>query len=162
MGAARALKELFGTPYVVGVPMGQAFSQRLAAGLDAAASTGENQFPVSDLPSGDILLIGEAVTSLSLASALELETGRGVRVLCPTEVLGLPLREKDLAHQYEEDIAAAMTSAKLVIADPLFRPICPEDVRFLELPAESFSGRLFRQRIPNLISDFSAFLQEVV
>ena len=85
LGAAKALRELFGTPYVVGVPMGEAFSAILREALNAAVSTGENQFPKSDLPAGDIVLIGEAVTALSLASALELSAGKAVRVICPTE-----------------------------------------------------------------------------
>ena len=55
-----------------------------------------------------------------------------------------------------------MTTAKLVIADPLFRPICPQNVRILELPTEAFSGRIYRERIPNLVSDFQKFLCEVM
>ena len=55
-----------------------------------------------------------------------------------------------------------MAQAKLVIADPLFRPICPPEVRFIALPSESFSGRLYREQIPNLFSDFQTFLKEVL
>ena len=55
-----------------------------------------------------------------------------------------------------------MARAKTVIADPLFQPICPPNVRFVKLPAESFSGRLYRDQIPNLILEFNTFIQEVL
>ena len=158
LGAAKALQELFGTPYVVGVPMGAEFSGLLRQALTA----GENRFPTSDLPGGDIVIIGEAVTSVSLASALELAAGKAVRVICPTECDPALLREKDLLLQSEEEIAAALAGAKTLIADPLFRPVCPETARFVELPAENFSGRIWRQEIPNLITDFDNFAKEVL
>ena len=62
---------------------------------------------------------------------------------------------------WEEDIAQAMADAQIVIADPLFRPICPENVRFIPLPAESCSGRIYRQQIPNLITGLADFIREV-
>ena len=110
----------------------------------------------------DILIIGEGITALSLASALELSTGRSTTVICPTECDPMLLRNKDLLLQAEEDIEQAIASAKLVIADPLFRPICPEGVRFVALPQEAFSGRIYRQEIPNLVSDFDSFSEEVL
>ena len=161
LGAAKALQEQFGTPYVVGVPIGP-FAQQLRDALQAAAETGENQFPASQLPDGEIVVIGEGVTSLSLASAMELETGKSVRVICPTECDSALLRDKDKLLQYEEEIAAELASAGLVIADPSFRPICPQDVRFAELPTEAFSGRIYRDRIPDLVTDFQEFISEVL
>ena len=162
LAAAKALKELFGTPYVIGVPMGDTYTALIRNALTTAVLTGENQFPISDVPNGDILIIGEAVTSLALASALEVSIGTGTIVLCPTECDSKLLRSKDLLLQSEEEIQLAMSRAKLVIADPLYQPICPADVRFVKLPAESFSGRLYRQDIPNLISAFRSFLNEVL
>lgn len=160
--AAKALQELFGTPYVVGVPMGETYSALLRDALHAAAATGENQFPVSGLPDGDVVIIGEAVTALSLASALERSSGRGVRVVCPTECEDGILRSKDRNLTCEEDIEAELRCAGLVIADPLFRPICPEGVRFADLPVEAFSGRIYRERIPNLVTGFENFMKEVL
>lgn len=156
LSAARTLKARFGTPYVVGVPMGP-YADTVREALDRAAA-GEDQLPRSDLPGGDIVLVGEAVASLSLASAIELATGRGVRVVCPTELVGLPLREKDRHLLFEEEIQSALTGAAVVAADPLFRPICPAEARFVELPTEAFSGRLFRERIPDLTADFQRFV----
>lgn len=158
LGAARALKERFGIPYVVGVPMGP-FADTVLEALDRAAATGEDRLPRSDLPGGDIVLVGEGVTNLSLASAMELATGRGVRVICTTETEGFPLRGKDRQLLYEEEIQQALHGAAVVVADPLFRPICPAEARFVELPTEAFSGRLFRERIPDLTGGFSDFVR---
>ncbi len=162
LGTARALQEMFGTPYVVGVPMGNEFSAQLRAALQTAVATGDNQFPRSSLSDGGgILIIGEAVNALSLSSALELSTGRSTRVICPTECGSDFLRSKDLRLQSEEEIEQAISGAEIVIADPLFRPICPETVRFVDLPAEAFSGRIYRRQIPNLVSGFHSFASEV-
>ena len=38
------------------------------------------------------------------------------------------------------------------IADPLYRPICPIDSNFISLPHEAFSGRIYRDEIPNIIN----------
>ena len=162
LGAAKVLQEQFGIPYVMGVPVGPDYSAKIREALAIAAATGENQVLFSDLPGQEILIIGEVVTSLSLASALELASGKGVTVLCPTECDPGLLRNKDLQLQSEEQIQQAMAQAKIVIADPLFQPICPPDVRFVKLPAESFSGRLYREYIPNLVTEFQTFLSEVL
>ena len=161
LAAAKKLRELFGTPYVVGVPIGEEFSALLLGALKTAAATGENQFPACCLTGGDTLLIGEAVTSVSLASALELSAGKAVRVICPTEVTDGTLRKKDIPVTCEEEIDEAIAGAACIIADPLFRPICPDGTRFVRLPAENFSGRIWREEIPNLITHFNDFTKEI-
>ena len=51
-------------------------------------------------------------------------------------------------------MAEALVGMEMVIADPLYRPICPEGAKFIPLPAENFSGRIYRSDIPNLIDGF--------
>lgn len=162
LAAAKKLQALFGTPYVVGVPMGTEYAALVRSALKTAAATGENQFPRCELAGTDTVIIGEAVTSLSLASALELSCGKALRVVCPTELGEGLLRKKDIPATCEEEIGAVLADAACVIADPLFRPICPEGVRFIRLPAENFSGRIWRQEIPNLITHFDDFAREVL
>ena len=162
LAAAKALRELFGTPYVVGVPMGEAYGTLIRDALHTAAATGENRYPSCELPGGDTVIIGEAAASVSLASALELSGNAGVRVLCPTECSEEILREKDRKICCEEEIEEILPAARRVIGDPLFRPICPEGTTFIELPTEAFSGRIYREEIPNLVTEFAHFLQEVV
>lgn len=160
LGAAKALKEMFGTPYVVGTPIGAAYQNVLAQRLLEAAKTckmpedGKGTVWPSSIPASDIAVIGEGITSLSLAQAIELEYSRGVKVLCATECEKALLREKDVLTPYEDDIIEALQGIKMVIADPLYRPICPKNAKFIPLPAENFSGRIYRKDIPDLIARF--------
>ena len=160
LGAAKALKEMFNTPYVAGTPIGAAYQNVLAQRLLEAAKTckmpedGKGTVWPSSIPASDIAVIGEGITSLSLAQAIELEYSRGVKVLCATECEKTLLREKDVLTPYEDDIIEALQGIKMVIADPLYRPICPKNAKFIPLPAENFSGRIYRKDIPDLIARF--------
>ena len=154
--AAKVLQKRFGTPYVVGVPYGAAWSRQLLTALEYG-----EQNPKAALEGGDILILGEGVTSVSLASSMELTTGRGVKVLCYTECPAGILRDKDLRGSCEEEIEEAIRTAKTVIADPLFAPIVPEYVKFIPLPAEHCSGRIYRADIPNLVTGFEDFLRKI-
>jgi hypothetical protein len=162
LGAAKALQELFGTPYVVGVPVGSDYGTAVAEALKTAVTSGENQLPRCELNGYDTVIIGEGVTSLSLASALEITFGLGTKIICPTECDDGILRSKDCMLRSEEAIENALSVAKTVIADPLYQPICPEGTRFIALPTEAFSGRIYRQQIPNLITNFEDFSKEVI
>lgn len=154
LGAAKALNEMFGTPYVVGTPIGRAYQEQLKEAMLRAAVTGHTDQKFTELSQDEIAVIGEGITSLSLAQAIELEYGKGVKVLCATECPKELLRAKDSLVSDEEDVIKALQGMKMVIADPLYRPICPKDAKFIPLPAESFSGRIYRKEIPNLITGF--------
>jgi len=154
LGVAKVLKELFGTPYVVGTPIGAVFQEELKNTLLETAKGGTPELELSSLPNSEIAVIGEGVISLSLAQAIELEYGIGVKVLCATECDKKLLRTKDVMTNGEEDVIEALQGMKIVIADPLYRPICPKDAKFMILPAESFSGRIYRNEIPNLVDRF--------
>ena len=152
--AAKVLQELFGTPYVIGTPVGKAYQEVLKRELLHAAKAGVHEASYSELSDSKIAVIGEGVTSLSLAQAIELEYEIGVKVLCATECDKNILREKDEKVSCEEEIERALQTVKMVIADPLYEPICPKYVKFMPLPAENFSGRIYRSEIPNLIGGF--------
>ena len=62
----------------------------------------------------------------------------------------------------EEEIEEAIVGAKIMIADPLYRPICPAEIKFVSFPAESFSGRIYRNEIPNLVTDFETWIHVIV
>lgn len=140
--AAKLLEKRFGTPYIIGVPM-------------------DGKTEASDLPGDEIVVVGEGVYSLSLASALEWKVNRGVRVICTTECDEKLLRAKDLMLRDEVEIEEALQTANIIIADPLYRPICPETARFAPLPHEAFSGRIYRNQIPDLVADFESFAKEL-
>lgn len=105
-------------------------------------------------------VIGEGVASLSLASAIELDCGIPAKVLCATECPADMLRECDRMTPDEDDIIPELVGAAYVIADPLYKPICPPEAKFIPLPSEGFSGRLYRDEIPNLITDFEDFIEK--
>lgn len=155
--AAKVLQARFGTPYVVGVPYGKDWSARLRQALEAG-----ERHPKESLPGGDILLLGEGVNAVSLASALELAAGRGIRALSVTECPAEVLRDKDRLCSAEEELEEAVREAEAVIADPMFAPIVPENVKFIPLPMECISGRIYRAQIPNLVTEFEAWCKEVL
>ena len=182
-GAAKVLYEKFGIPYAVGVPVGnelpglmadnirikvEEFAQARAAGEaplsfeDAEISVesgiflnGRSSEDGRSYEEGFVAVIGEGVTSLSLASSIEMECGIPAKVLCATECPDGILRECDRMTPDEDDIIPELKGAYAVIADPMYRPIVPEGVKFIELPHEAFSGRLYRDSIPDVVKDFT-------
>ena len=160
-GAALRMKERFGIPYVIGLPVGEKQTGLLADDLHLAQETGEDRILHTD-GSGRIAVIGEGITSLALANAIFLETGKQARVLCTTECPAGILRYCDEMTPDEDEIIEALKDVETVIADPMFRPICPPEARFVSLPTEAFSGRIYRAQIPNLIDDPKSILKEVI
>ena len=160
--SAKTLFENFGTPYVIGTPTGKKYSDQLRRALDKAVSSCENIVCKNDEAlGGDIVVIGEGVRSLSLASAIELETGKGAKVACATEFDPSLLREKDAVLHDEDYILDFIKDASVVIADPLYRRIVPEGAKFIPLPHEAFSGRIYRRSIPDLAKDAQTIISEV-
>ena len=110
---------------------------------------------------GFAAVIGEGITSLSIASSIELECGIPAKVLCATECPEGILRECDRMTPDEDDIIPELEGAAYVIADPLYKPIVPQSAKFISLPSEAFSGRIYRDEIPDLVSDFDSLLQKL-
>ena len=141
--AAAYLYEKFGIPYVAGVPIG-AFRKTLAEALQGAAEKAECATPCitartpTDSP---WLVIGEPICMGSLACAIEEQTGRPVRLVCSVEAPGTAIGPSDIRADGEEEAENALASVELVIGDPMYKWICPPQVRFLELPHQAFSGR---------------------
>lgn len=163
--AAEVLKERFGIPYVVGTPCGEKFTGKLLKALKRAAETGENEIvcqPCETIEDdcGRTVIIGESVTALSLANALKEETGRGALVLCAVDTVPALLSEGCIQAWDEDDLKPWLEGAARIIADPLYRPICPENARFLSLPHEAFSGRIYRAEIPELVTGLKEFIEE--
>ena len=186
MGAAEVLWNRFGIPYAVGVPIGNELPGLLAdqiilnvkkfKEMDAAASEKApfesriisvesgvflNEDDGSTYEKGFAAVIGEGVYSLSLASSIEMECGIPCKVLCATECPEGILRECDRMTPDEDDIIPELAGAAYVIADPLYKPIVPESAKFIPLPSEAFSGRLYRDEITNLIEDFDQLLNKI-
>ena len=191
--AAKVLQRKFGTPYVVGAPVG-CFTEKLSEAMEAAVSSAKG-FAASEIEKNaqtrhlseteaaqepadnvvyaacrkvsenlqdankaeentrhqaEITLIGEPVTMGSLAAAIELQYGRSVRVLCPLEETEGLLAPGDEAVCGEEMMEEKLKDAGIIAADPLYRPICPKDAQFYELPHIAFSGRIYLKEIKQM------------
>lgn len=153
MAAAKLLQKRFGTPYVAGVPIGKEFSKKLAECLRLAAQSGKIYTPCANRSSSKnaVCIVGESVFSGSLACAIKAESGKDTRVLCPLETCDELTAECDEFIPSEDDAAEQFSKSSGVIADPLYKPVCPNNIPFYGLAHEAFSGRCFRKSIPNLI-----------
>ncbi len=171
--AAKVLWEDLHIPYVVGTPLGT-FSRTVCECLENVLrqeprqGQQQRQQPrqepdapeVQDAPvayfrdrldaPAEITVIGEPVTAGSLAAFLERELKKAVRVLCPLEEWKGLLSENDLAVRGEEELEEALTGTKVLVADPLYRPVCPKGCRFVEMPHIAFSGRIYAEKLPDL------------
>lgn len=88
------------------------------------------------------------MTMGSLAAAIESKYDIAAKVICPlqeTEGLLAPWDEKVRG---EEEMEKALKNADIIVADPLYRPICPKDAKFYELPHIAFSGRIYKKHLP--------------
>lgn len=150
---ARVLREKFGTPYVVGTPIGP-MGRVVAEDLRRALKTGDNMISCAKRPpasQAEIAVIGEAVTSASLAAAISMSRGKPVKLICPLEAEDALFAPGDERAAYEDEQEELLKNMPVIVADPMYRPICPSDSLFYELPHEAFSGRIYRRKIPDLV-----------
>lgn len=193
--AARALEEIYGTPYAVGTPVGCRTAARLAGLLKLCADTGkclslfkgnaggpdsgaactdacESAVPdareavrrdisesaalsavnlgIRGLPghlAGErVLVVGEQVIAGSLRCSLREDFGADqVRVLCPAGGEAWLAEDGDMLVWDEDEVISAIADSTVVIADPLYRQVCPEDGKrqFVDFPHEACSGRMY-------------------
>ncbi len=153
--AANVLWENFGTPYVIGTP-----NEWLAADVSKALEKAVHEKKQNPEKSAseivylqnriqkeaEITLIGEAVTMGSLAAGIEKIYGRSVRVFCPLKDCEGLVGEKDGIVLGEEAMEEVLKDAQIVVADPLYQPICPEGCDFYGLPHVAFSGRIYQKK----------------
>ena len=152
--AARVLKERFGIPYVIGLPCA-AFGPVVGQALHKACETGEDQKGLfitgPDRQGKENFIIGEPVTALSLASAAWLEERESFRVICPLELDEDLTGSGCLVQSSEEELIRTLQQGKKVLADPIYRKICPPGTAFTPFPHEAYSGRIYRRQIPDLM-----------
>ena len=61
------------------------------------------------------------------------------------------LRSMDKQTPEEDDLMEALEGMDIVIADPLYKPLCPKKASFYPLGHIAFSGRIYENKIPDLI-----------
>lgn len=154
LAAAKYMEKKFGIPYVCGAPFGQKFSDELAKLLKTSDKT---VYPCADrnADKNGIYIIGEGIAAGSLAKAIEAETGKKTRVICPLDHDKNMLANGDCDLYAEEDIEwlIAEKQPEAVIADPLYKFIVPDSVKFVSLPHFAFSGRCYQNTMPNLVNN---------
>ena len=155
MGAAKYMYENLNIPYVIGTPFGKEFAKKVIEDLKEVKSTKENKISYDNRKidkNAEITIVGESIMSESLAYAISKEKNKTVNVISSLETDEKLLLEGDKIAMFEDDIEKCLKNSKTIIADPLFRPICPLDSNFISLPHEAFSGRIYRDEIPNIIN----------
>ena len=146
--AAKMLKEKYGTPYVIGTPYKE-YAERISEALEkriqipAIEDRRRENLQGTGNSEKIITLIGEPVTIGSLAAIIERRHHYKTRILCPLENAEGLLGEHDLKICGEEEMENALKNAQIVVADPLYRPICPIECEFYERAHIAFSGRMF-------------------
>ncbi len=155
IGAAKYMYENLDIPYVVGTPFGKEFAKKVIEDLKEVKSTKENKISYDNRKidkDAEITIVGESIMSESLAYAITKEKNKTVNVISSLETDEKLLLEGDKIAMFEDDIEKCLKNSKTIIADPLYRPICPLDSNFISLPHEAFSGRIYRDEIPNIIN----------
>lgn len=146
--AAKMLKEKYGTPYVIGTPYKE-YAERISEALEkriqipAIEDRRRENLQGTGNSEKIITLIGEPVTIGSLAAIIERRYHYKTRILCPLENAEGLLGEHDLKICGEEEMENALKNAQIVVADPLYCPICPVECEFYERAHIAFSGRMF-------------------
>lgn len=156
LGAAHTLRERAGIPYLVGLPFPQ------LQPIDTPSNA-----PSNALAGRPAYIIGETVFVGSLARALEAALGlprSAITAIVPMETDSELLQPGTLCLTDECELLPPLRKAGLIIADPLYEPICPPSAAFVPLPHIAFSGRLYENDIPNLIeaAPFAAFVQKIL
>jgi hypothetical protein len=169
MGAALKLKEKYGTPYKIGISLAgeeidvtdeyqESINEHNLIGFFKGkinnVSDKENKAYNEDNP--EILIMGERVNSLSLAKYLSNKTGK--------KCYGYATTDSD--EDEIIDTIKSLDNLQVIIADPLFKPILKlidkskaQKIKFISLPHEAFSGRLYRNEIPNLVENTNMLLE---
>jgi hypothetical protein len=151
---ARYLQERWGTPFVVGLPIGKQEQERLLSALKDSAAGRESEFIVptpanhSANQNEKTLIVGEALFCSSLRTCLEAEDFTGVIKIGTFFGEGKELlRPDDLLFRGEEDAEQALIrdNFKTVVADPLIAELLPPGVQFIGIPHRAISGRLYNE-----------------
>ena len=93
-----------------------------------------------------VLIVGEQVIAGSLRCSLREDLGaQDVTVLCPTKGSGCMAEEGDMLVWDEDEAISRIGRSTVVIADPLYRQVCPGDGQrvFVDFPHEACSGRMY-------------------
>jgi len=159
---AKILKDRFNIPYIIGTPFGSTFSKTIIESLkERRIDDSYDLIKNSSFDGNDLAIIGESITSLSLAAAIKKETGISAKVISAVDTPNM-IRDHCINAIYEDEIIPHIKNCRNIIADPMYKPICPDSANFVDLPHEAFSGRIFRDQIPDLVGDIDFITSKLV
>lgn len=143
---AKYLKERFGTPYIVGLPIGRKGIWSLAAQLKALwGESAEMGDLVSDvkLPFKKALIVHEQVAANAWRSFLQQEAGIADADVASYFTLDADLMQENDAHLREEDDLQNLIEANgydLVLGDILLKSAVECDISWIPVPHLAVSG----------------------
>lgn len=143
---AKYLKERFGTPYIVGMPIGRQGVRMLADQLRVLwgeSRQADNPACGVKLPFKKALVIHEQVTANAWRSCLQQDFGVAEVDVASYFTLDADLRkEKDVHLREEEDLQNLITAGgyDLVLSDRLLKAAVQSDVAWIPLPHLAISG----------------------
>ena len=163
LSLAKLLQARYGTPYVLGIPMGKDLTEKLFEELRQAAASGETpaflcrEEEETEGEGKPSYIIGEPIWAASLRYALKHTQGmKNLHILTPLEGDVSLLQKGDLVNAEEDDCFACFPKAEYIFGDPLYQWAIPKDsgAKLIRLPHEGCSGRMFRGEIPVLIGHY--------
>lgn len=180
ISAAIALNDKFGTSYVIGLPTCKENAKLLKEMILRSAQDGlsrklksneieiikkealkEKTSHANNLSSVGAYIIGEPVFASSARYNLKALGYEEVHIICPTEYDCGLLEDGDLILTEEGDFERILNSANIIMADPIYRRVLSKEnlqkIRFVNLPHEAFSGRMYRSLIPVFCVDDDSF-----
>lgn len=164
MEVARYMKNTFGIPYVIARPTGDCLTKKIIEDLKQSAldSIDRTSYRTdNDCSDAQVVVIGEGVASESLAYEIREKLGLKCRIVCATDNMGIQLSKGSVVARDEDELLPLLKNARVIIADPLYKPICPEGVGFVALPHEGFSGRIFRKDIPDTVKSVAPLIEQI-
>ena len=177
---AKYLYKEYGIPYVAGVPFGnEKASSILNRDMFKAVNEGKpcDSAKLNHICGKRIAIIGESLLSASLANAIYQEYNIPARILesvgdgylsilntvdtypvssdIRPDASGIQSVTSDILYDIscddEDMLEQEIAKSDIIIADPLFEPICREK-HFIRLPHAAFSGRCFTKEEVQLIN----------
>ncbi len=141
---AKYLYNEFNIPYLCAIPFGDAQSKAIKESIIS-----NNAYKIDSVRKENdkkIAIIGESVYSLAIKNLLQEGT---IFSLLP-DMANL-MNSDDVLEKGEESLENHLKDYEIVIGDPLFKHIVPKNTKFIEIPHFAFSGRIYKNNIPNLV-----------
>ncbi|MBD5143937.1 MAG: oxidoreductase [Ruminococcus sp.] len=162
LSVAEYLKTKFNMPYLIARPYGKKFTSEIIQEIKNFSNIKNPVlFQENRLQNAKMITIGEGVSSGSLAKALELETGKAVKSVIATEFEQAMLAHDDSIARDESELIPILKQAEIIIADPLYQPICPKSAKFIPLGHEGFSGRIYHDIMPDMTDSLDWILNQL-